>query len=143
MCKKHAKSGVKYNITQGEKVVRRDGAQTQGITTAKLCNTRYDVVDLVNKSRTPFVVTDESRYVLPDCYEASTSCLMTDTYNEEKGKNIAKMKCLLKYNADKLEKIDLALADLEVVQKRLLRQKEIVTSRMARDKAALAEELGD
>ncbi len=141
MCKKSVKSGVKYNIATGN-VSRRDGVPSQGITTAKLCNTRYDVVNLLNNSKAPFAVTDESRYVLPDCYAASTSCLMTDTYNEEKGKTIAKQKCLLKYNADKLEKIDLALADLEVIRKRLLTQKEIITGRMTRDKAALAEEVG-
>ena len=134
------KRGVQYAITKKDNLQRR-GKASQGIITARLVNTENDVIDIINKSRVPLAVIDTAKYRIPNAYHATTSCLEGDTYDEGKGKDIAKRKCLLKYNGDKMEKIDEALADLEVVRERLLRQRGIISSRMARDEEFLHNEI--
>ncbi len=135
------KRGVQYSVTRQEKM-QRSGKPSKGITSARLVNTENDVIDIVNKSRVPLAVTDAAKYRLPNAYHAVTSCLDTDEFNEEKGRDIAKRKVLLKYNGDKVAMIDKVLADLEVVKNRLLRQRNIITSRMAKDEQYLAQEVG-
>ena len=126
------KRGVQYSVTR-QANLQRGGKPSNGITTARLVNTENDVVDIVNNSRVPIMIADGSKYRIANTYHATTSCLASDTYDEDKGKDVAKRKCLLKYNADKIEKIDEVLADLEVVRNRLLRQRGILSSRMAKD----------
>jgi hypothetical protein len=137
MCK--IKKGVQYSLTQGEKV-RYNGAPTNGITKAVLYDTTYDVVDIIDRSRVPVMVSDTSRYELKSQYSATTSCLANEEFDAEKGKDIAKRKVLRRYNADKIAKIDLAIADLQAVIERLERQKKIATERIARDENYLEDE---
>lgn len=137
MCK--IKKGVQYSLTQGEKV-RYNGAPTNGITKAVLYDTTYDVVDIIDRSRVPVMVSDTSRYELKNQYSATTSCLANEEFDAEKGKDIAKRKVLRRYNADKIAKIDLAIADLQAVIERLERQKKIATERIARDENYLEDE---
>ena len=126
------KRGVQYSVTRQDNL-QRGGKPSQGITSARLVNTENDVIDIVNNSKVPVMIVDGRKYRIANSYHATTSCLATDSYDEGKGKDIAKRKCLLKYNADKIEKIDEVLADLEVVRNRLLRQRGILSSRMAKD----------
>jgi hypothetical protein len=86
------------------------------------------------------MVMDTSRYELRDQYSATTSCLESDEFDAEKGKDMAKRKVLRRYNSDKIAKIDLAIADLQVVIARLERQKKIASERVARDEQYLTEE---
>ena len=126
------KRGVQYSVTRQDNL-QRGGKPSQGITTARLVNTENDVINIVNNSKVPIMVADGSKYRIANTYHATTSCLEADTYDENKGKDISKRKCLLKYNADKIAKIDEVLADIEVVRNRLLRQRGILSSRMAKD----------
>lgn len=126
------KRGVQYSVTRKANL-QRGGKASNGITSARLVNTENDVIDIVNKSRVPIAVVDPTKYRLPNVYHAVTSCMESDTFDEAKGMDIAKRKCLLKYNADKVEMIDQVLEDIEVVRERLLRQKSILTARMVRD----------
>ena len=126
------KRGVQYSVTR-QANLQRSGKPSQGITSARLVNTENDVIDIVNNSKVPFVIADGSKYRIANTYHATTSCLTSDTFDEEKGKDVAKRKCLLKYNADKIAKIDEVLADIEVVRNRLIRQRNILSSRMAKD----------
>ena len=137
-----SKKGVQYSVTipeEGKKVLYNK-RPTNGITKAILHDTAYDVVDIIDRSGVPLMVSDTSKYELQSHYSATTSCLETDEFDAEKGKDMAKRKVLRRYNSDKIAKIDLALADLEVVRERLLRQRKIATERIARDEAYLAEE---
>lgn len=136
----NVKKGVQYSVTQQENI-RRKGKPSKGVTSARLVNTANDVVDIVNNSKVPIAVVDTSKYQLPNTYHAVTSCLVTDEFDEAKGMDVAKRKLLLKYNADKLDMIDVVLADLEVVRNRLLRQRNIISSRMDADKAFLHAEV--
>lgn len=136
----NVKKGVQYSVTQRENLHRK-GRPSKGITSARLVNTENDVIDIVNNSKVPFVISDGSKYRIANTYHATTSCLTSDPYDESKGKDIAKRKCLLKYNSDKIEKIDEVLADIEVIQRRLLRQRDILSTRMARDVEYLQKEV--
>ena len=141
MCKK-SKKGVQYSVTMPtvENKVLYNKRPTNGITKATLCDTAYDVVDIIDRSKVPVMVSDTSRYELQDHYSATTSCLATDAFDAEKGKDMAKRKVLRRYNADKIAKIDLAIEDLKVVIERLERQKKIATERMARDEQYMVDE---
>ena len=139
MCKKTSKKGVQYSLTQGEGVLYNK-RPTNGITKATLYDTTYDVVDIIDRSGVPVMVMDTSKYELQPLYSATTSCLTGEPFNAEKGKDIAKRKVLRRYNADKVAKIDMAIADLQVVIARLERQKKIATERMARDEQYLVDE---
>ena len=136
------KKGVQYAITRPEedKKVLYNGVATNGITKATLHDTAFDVVDIIERSRVPFMVADTSKYELQHQYSATTSCLASEEYNEEKGKDMAKRKVLKRYNTDKIAKIDMAIADLEVIIERLKRQRKIASERVARDEAFLANE---
>ena len=124
MCKKTSKKGVQYSLTQGEGVLYNK-RPTNGITKATLYDTTYDVVDIIDRSGVPVMVMDTSKY---------------EPFDAEKGKDIAKRKVLRRYNADKVAKIDMAIADLQTVIARLERQKKIATERMARDEQYLVDE---
>ena len=139
---KNSKRGVQYSVTMPEdgKKVLYNKRPTNGITKAMLHDTAYDVVDIIDRSRVPIMVSDTSRYELQDHYSATTSCLATDEFDAEKGKDMAKRKVLRRYNSDKIAKIDLAIADLQAVIARLERQKKIASERIARDEAFLMEE---
>ena len=139
---KNSKRGVQYSVTMPEegKKVLYNKRPTNGITKAMLHDTAYDVVDIIDRSRVPIMVSDTSRYELQDHYSATTSCLATDAFDAEKGKDMAKRKVLRRYNSDKIAKIDLAIADLQAVIARLERQKKIASERVARDEAFLMEE---
>jgi hypothetical protein len=140
---KNNKRGVQYSVTRPEegKKVLYNGKLTNGITKATLHETTYDVVDIIDRSRVPLMVADTSKYELQHQYSATTSCLATEEYNEEKGKDVAKRKVLRRYNSDKIAKIDMAIADMKVIIERLERQKKIASERIARDEAFLAEEV--
>lgn len=142
MCKKASKKGVQYSVTMPteENKVLYNKRPTNGITKATLYDTSYDVVDIIDRSGVPVMVMDTSRYELQAQYSATTSCLATEPFDAEKGKDIAKRKVLRRYNSDKVAKIDLAIADFKAVIERLERQKKIATERMARDEAYLADE---
>jgi hypothetical protein len=139
MCKKTSKKGVQYSLTQGEGVLYNK-RPTNGITKATLYETTYDVVDIIERSKVPFMVANTTKYELQHQYSATTSCLANEEYNEEKGKDMAKRKVLKRYNSDKIAKIDLAIADLKVIIARLERQRKIASERVARDEAFLDEE---
>ena len=139
MCKKTSKKGVQYSLTQGEGVLYNK-RPTNGITKATLYDTTYDVVDIIDRSGVPVMVMDTSKYELQPMYSATTSCLANEPFDAEKGKDIAKRKVLRRYNADKVAKIDMAIADLQTVIARLERQKKIATERMARDEQYLVDE---
>lgn len=139
MCKKTSKKGVQYSLTQGEGVLYNK-RPTNGITKATLYDTTYDVVDIIDRSGVPVMVMDTSKYELQPMYSATTSCLAGEPFDAEKGKDIAKRKVLRRYNADKVAKIDMAIADLQTVIARLERQKKIATERMARDEQYLVDE---
>jgi hypothetical protein len=124
---------------EGKKVLY-NGVPTNGITKATLYDTTYDVVDIIDRSRVPLMVADTSRYELQQQYSATTSCLANEEFDSEKGKDMAKRKVLRRYNSDKIAKIDLAIADMEVVIERLKRQRKIAAERVARDDAYLADE---
>jgi hypothetical protein len=98
------------------------------------------VVDIIERSRVPLMVADTSKYELQQQYSATTSCLESEEFDAEKGQDMAKRKVLRRYNSDKIAKIDLAIADLEVVIERLKRQRKIASERIARDETYLAEE---
>lgn len=139
------KKGVQYSVTMPTdskegKPVLYNGKPTNGITKAMLHNTRYDVVDIINRSRVPLMVSDTSRYELNDHYSATTSCLATEEFDAEKGKDVAKRKTLRRYNWDKIAKIDVAIADLEAIIERLKRQRKIASERILRDDEYLADE---
>ena len=142
MCKKMSKRGVQYSVTMPteENKIMYNKRPTNGITKATLYDTAYDVVDIIDRSRVPMMVSDTSRYELKDHYSATTSCLATENFDSEKGKDMAKRKVLRRYNADKIAKINLAIEDLKIVIERLERQKKIASERMARDEAYLEEE---
>lgn len=135
------KKGVQYAVIRGEGVKYKKTKLTNGVTKATVHNTALDVVDIIENSKTPIGVLDYRAYMLDDHYSAMTSCLPTETFDENKGKDIAKRKCLIRMNTDKIDAIDRALADLEVVKARLERQKKIASERIARDKAYLADEV--
>jgi hypothetical protein len=136
------KKGVQYSVTRPEegKKVLYNKRPTNGITKATLYDTTYDVVDIIDRSRVPLMVADTSRYELQQQYSATTSCLANEEFDDEKGKDMAKRKVLRRYNSDKIAKIDLAIADMEVIIERLKRQRKIAAERVARDDAYLAEE---
>ena len=136
------KKGVQYAVTRPEedKKVLYNGVPTNGITKATLHNTAFDVVDIIERSRVPLMVADTSKYELKPQYSATTSCLVDEKFDEEKGMDMAKRKVLKRYNTDKIAAIDVALADLEIVRERLLRQRKIASERVARDEAYLADE---
>ena len=135
------KKGVQYSVVRGEGIKYKKKHDSQGITKATVYNTTYDVVDIIDRAGLPIGVMDVSAYQMEDHYSATTSCLPTEQFDEAKGQDIAKRKCLLRMNADKVAKIDLALSHLEVLKARLERQKKIATERMQRDKAYLADEV--
>ena len=142
MCKKVSKKGVQYSVTMPteENKVLYNKRPTNGITKATLYDTTYDVVDIIDRSSVPLMVCDTSKYELQNQYSATTSCLPNETFDAEKGKDMAKRKVLRRYNSDKVAKIDMAIADLKVVIDRLERQKKIATERMARDEQYLDNE---
>lgn len=133
------KKGVQYSLTQGEGILYNK-RPTNGITKATLHNTAYDVVDIIERTGVPIGVLDTTRYELHPMYSATTSCLATEEFDAEKGKDIAKRKVLTRYNGDKIDKIDLAIEDLEAIIKRLKRQKKIAEERRERDKKYLKKE---
>lgn len=139
MCKKVSKKGVQYSVTAGDKVYY-NGKLTNGVTKATLNDTAFDVVDIIDRSGVPVMVMDTDRYMLKDRYVAVTKCMTTDAFDEARGKDIAKRKVLHRYNEDKVDKIDAAIADLNVVIERLERQKRIAMERMARDEKFLKDE---
>ena len=112
------KKGVQYAVTRPEedKKVLYNGVPTNGITKATLHNTAFDVVDIIERSRVPLMVADTSKYELKPQYSATTSCLVDEKFDEEKGMDMAKRKVLKRYNTDKIAAIDVALADLEIVR---------------------------
>ena len=136
------KKGVQYSVTMPteENKVLYNKRPTNGITKATLYDTTYDVVDIIDRSGVPVMVADTTRYELQPQYSATTSCLATETFDAEKGKDMAKRKLLHRYNSDKVAKIDMAIADLQAVIARLERQKKIATERMARDEAFMEKE---
>ena len=136
------KRGVQYSVTRPEegKKVLYNGVPTNGITKATLYETTYDVVDIIERSKVPFMVADTTKYELQQQYSATTSCLEGEEFNAEKGEDIAKRKVLKRYNSDKIAKIDLAIADLQAIIARLERQRKIASERVARDEAFLEEE---
>ena len=69
--------------------------------------------------------------------KAYAKCSPADEYDEAKGQDVAKRKMLYHYNTDKVRAINAALADLEVIEERLKRQRKIATERMKRDKKFL------
>ena len=135
------KKGVQYAVIRGEGVKYKKKTPTNGITKAIVHNTTYDVVDIIDGAGLPIGVLNTTEYELKDHYSAMTSCLPTEDFNEEKGKDIAKRKCLILMNTDKVAKIDKALAHLDILRARLERQKKIASERIARDKAYLADEV--
>ena len=128
------KKGVQYTVV---KVKDYHGRPTKGVTEAALYNTENDVVDIINRSKVAIHVADPKKYQLNPEYKATTSCLESDEYDEAKGQDVAKRKMLYRYNTDKVRAINAALADLEVVEERLKRQRKIATERMKRDKKFL------
>lgn len=135
------KKGVQYAVIRGDGVKYKKKIPTNGITKATVHNTAWDVVDIIENSKTAIGVLDCRAYQLADHYSAMTSCLPNEEFNEEKGRDIAKRKCLIRMNTDKVAQIDHALADLEIIKARLERQKKIASERIARDKAYLADEV--
>ena len=128
------KKGVQYTVVEGKQY---HGRPTKGITEAALYNTENDVIDIINRSKVAVRVVDTKKYKLQPEYKATTSCMECDEYDSEKGKDVAKRKMLCHYNADKVRAINEALADLEVIEERLKRQRKIATERMKRDKKFL------
>ena len=128
------KKGVQYTVVEGSQY---HGRPTKGITEAALYNTEDDVIDIINRSKVAVRVVDTKKYKLKPEYKATTSCMECDEYDNEKGKDIAKRKMLYHYNSDKVRAINEALADLEVIEERLKRQRKIATERMKRDKKFL------
>ena len=128
------KKGVRYTVV---KVKDYHGRPTKGVTEAALYNTENDVVDIINRSKVAVRVVDVDAYKLNPEYKATTSCLESDEYDEVKGQDVAKRKVLYRYNTDKVRMINKALADLEVIEERLKRQRKIATERMKRDKKFL------
>ena len=105
-------------------------------TVGALANTE-NVIDIINRSKVAVRVVDTKKYKLKPEYKATTSCMECDEYDNEKGKDIAKRKMLYHYNSDKVRAINEALADLEVIEERLKRQRKIATERMKRDEKFL------
>ena len=149
------KKGVQYTFTKvgetqahkkdnkkqrEEKLMYHDNVPSNGITKATLYDTANDVVNIVNKHRIPLMVVDPARYALKPQYSATTSCLITDEFDEAKGMDIAKRKTLRKYNADKIAALSRMIADLKVLINALERQLKIASERVARDEAFLEEE---
>lgn len=128
------KKGVQYTVIEGKEY---HGRPTKGITEAALYDTENDVVDIIDRSKVAVSVVDVNRYKLKPEYRATTSCMETDDYDPKKGEDIAKRKLLYRYNTDKVRAINAALADLEVIEERLKRQRKIATERMKRDKKFL------
>lgn len=142
MCKKNSKKGVQYSFTmpENDKVVLYNKQPTNGITKATLSNTQFDVVDIIDRSKVPVMVCDTSRYELKPMYSATTSCLATEKFDKEKGMDVSKRKVLMRYNSDKIAKIDMAIADMEIVLERLKKQRKIASERISRDEAYLVDE---
>ena len=135
------KKGVQYSVVRGEGVKYKKKTPTNGITKATVYNTTYDVVDIIERADLPIGILDTSAYEMKDHYSAMTSCLPSEQLDEAKGTDIAKRKCLILMNTDKIANIDKALAHLDVLRARLERQKKIASERVARDKAYLADEV--
>ena len=135
------KKGVQYSVARGEGIKYKKKHASNGITKAAVYNTTYDVVDIIDRAGLPIGIVDTRAYELEDHYSAMTSCLPEEQFDEAKGKDIAKRKCLIRMNSDKVSKIDLALAHLEILKTRLERQRKIASERMQRDIAYLADEV--
>lgn len=134
------KKGVQYAVITGEGV-KYQNRETNGVTKATVPNTRFDVVNIIEHAGLPIGVMDYTAYMLKDSYSAYTSCLPTEQYDEEKGKDIAKRKALVRYNADKLAMIDAALADIDKLIEKLQRQRRIASDRIDRDLQYLRDEV--
>lgn len=121
---------VKYNVNKDAKYL--NGRPVNGVIKARLDNTSYDVANLIGKMA-PIVPTDVSRYMLKDMYFAKTGCSLSDTYDEERGKEIAKKKMMVKYDRDKIDALNLAIYDLENVLSYLKHQLAVSENRIARN----------